>query len=78
MEALDASLDIGGELIDRFLEMYETTNCCDLTGFDLGDMDQRQEFMDSKEAAKKCGERIKNVAEWVAEIICKQEGMEVK
>lgn len=74
IEPLDASLEIGGEMIDRFLEMYETTNCCELTGFDLGDPDQRQAFMDSKEVTKKCNERIKNVAEWVAEIICKQSG----
>ena len=74
MEVLDKSLEIGGELIDRFLAMYETTNCCDLTGFDLGDLEQRKAFMDSKEATEKCAKRIKNVAEWTAEIICKQDG----
>jgi C_GCAxxG_C_C family probable redox protein len=66
---LEASMSLGGHLIDRFIEKYETTNCCELTGFDLRDPTQRQAFMNSKEAHESCKKRIIHVAQWIAEVI---------
>jgi len=68
-ENLEASIALGGTLIDRFLAEYGTTNCCELTGFDLRDSAKAQAFIDSKEAHEKCNQRIEKTAIWVAEII---------
>lgn len=70
-ENLEASIALGGTLIDRFLDEYGTINCCELTGFDLRDSAQAHAFMDSKEAHEKCNQRIEKTARWVAEIISK-------
>jgi len=69
IEAEEEALEPAIELVDRFLEAYGTTNCCDLTGFDFRDPDQFQAFIDSSEANEKCTERVSNVCGWVAEII---------
>lgn len=73
IEAEEASLEPAMELVDRFMEAYHTTSCFELTGFDLGDPDQFQAFIDSEEANQKCTERVSRVCGWVAEIISKRD-----
>lgn len=73
IEAEEESLEPAMELVDRFMEMYKTTNCCELTGYDLGDPEQFQSFIDSPEANQKCTERVSKVCGWVAEIISKKD-----
>jgi hypothetical protein len=75
VEAEEASLEPAADLIDRFKEVYDTTDCCELTGYNLGDPSQFQAFLDSPEAVEKCTERVKKVAGWVAEIISKRDGI---
>jgi C_GCAxxG_C_C family probable redox protein len=75
VEAEEAALEPACDLIDRFKEEYETTDCCELTGYYLGDPSQFQAFLDSPEALEKCDEKVKNVAGWVAEIISKRDGI---
>jgi C_GCAxxG_C_C family probable redox protein len=73
IEAEEKSLEPAMELADRFMNEYNTTNCCELTGFDFRDPDQFQSFIDSPEANQKCTERISKVCGWVAEIISKRD-----
>ena len=68
-ESLDRALEPAGKLVDRFLEAYHTTNCCELTGFDMRDPKQRDLFAQTKEVTAKCEERIKRTTEWIAEWI---------
>ena len=75
VEAEEAALDPACELVDQFREEYNTTDCCELTGFNLGEPSQFQAFLDSPEALKKCDERVKNVSGWVAEIISNRDGI---
>jgi hypothetical protein len=78
VEAEEAALDPACELVDRFKEEYKEYNaidCCELTGYNFGEPSQFQAFLDSPEALKKCDERVKNVAGWVAEIISKRDGI---
>lgn len=72
-EAQEESLEPAMELVDRFMNKYNTTNCCELTGFDFRDPDQFQLFIDSPEANRKCAERISKVCGWVAEIISRRD-----
>ena len=37
IEAEEEALEPAMELVDRFIEEYNTTNCCELTGFDFRD-----------------------------------------
>lgn len=62
-------VDPAMELIDRFINEYSTTNCCELTGFDFRDPDQFQQFKDTPEVKQECTEKMKKVCGWVAEII---------
>lgn len=73
IEAEEKALEPAMELVDRFMDHYGTTNCYELTGFDLGDPEQFQSFIDSKEANEKCTERVGKVSGWVAEIISKRD-----
>lgn len=73
IEAVEKSLDPAMELVDRFMNDYNTTNCCELTGFDFRNPDQFQLFKDSPEANQKCAERISKVCGWVAEIISRRD-----
>jgi C_GCAxxG_C_C family probable redox protein len=75
VEAEEAALEPACDLIDRFKEVYDATDCCELTGYYLGDPSQFQAFLESPEALEKCDERVKNIAGWVAEIISKRDGM---
>ena len=75
VEAEEAALEPACDLIDRFKEVYDAMDCCELTGYKLGEPDQFQAFLNSPEALEKCDERVKNVAGWVAEIISKRDGM---
>jgi C_GCAxxG_C_C family probable redox protein len=61
------------ELIDRFMNEYHTTSCCELTGFDFRDPLQFQRFKDTPEARQKCTEKMSRVCGWVAEIISKRD-----
>ena len=74
VEAEEAALEPACDLVDRFMEEYETNNCCELTGYDLGDPSQFQAFLESEESMDKCTERVKKVAGWVAEIISQRDG----
>jgi C_GCAxxG_C_C family probable redox protein len=73
IEAEEESLEPAMELVDRFMGAYNTTSCSELTGFDLGDPDQFQSFVNSAEANQKCTERVSRVCGWVAEIISKRD-----
>lgn len=75
VEAEEAALEPATDLVDRFKEVYGTTDCCELTGYDFSDPSQFQAFLDSPEAGEKCTERVKKVAGWVAEIISKRDGI---
>ena len=75
VEAEETALEPACDLVDRFMEVYGTTDCCELTGYNLGDPTQFQAFLDSPEAVEKCTERVKRVAGWVAEIISKRDGI---
>jgi len=74
VEAEEAALEPACDLVDRFMEEYETNNCCELTGFDLGDPGQFKAFLESEESTGQCTERVKKVAGWVAEIISQRDG----
>jgi C_GCAxxG_C_C family probable redox protein len=78
VEAEEAALEPACDLIDRFNEVYDTTDCCELTGYNLGDPSQFQAFLDSPEALEKCDEKVKNVAGWVAEIISNRDGISIQ
>ena len=73
IEAEEESLELAMELVDRFMDAYDTTNCRELTGFDFRDPDQFQSFIDSPKANEKCTERVSKVCGWVAEIISKRD-----
>ncbi|MBN1904859.1 MAG: C_GCAxxG_C_C family protein [Deltaproteobacteria bacterium] len=66
-------VDPAMELIDRFINEYHTTSCCELTGFDFRDPAQFQSFKDSPEARQKCTEKMSRVCGWVAEIISRRD-----
>jgi len=75
-QAVDAEpeeVDPAMEIIDRFINDYGTTNCCELTGFDFRDPDQFQSFKDTPEAKQKCTEKMSRVCGWVAEIISRKD-----
>jgi C_GCAxxG_C_C family probable redox protein len=72
IEAEEESLEPAMELVDRFMDEYNTTNCCELTGFDFRDPNQFLSFVESPEALEKCTERVGKVCGWVAEIISKR------
>jgi len=78
VEAEEAAIEPGCDLVDRFMEVYGTTDCCELTGYDFRDPAQFQAFLDSQEAVDKCTERVKKVTGWVAEIISKRDGISVQ
>ena len=65
---------LAAELIDRFVESYGTVDCCELTGFDLRDPEQKKAFFESEDVRRECGQRVQAAARWIAEIICKKEG----
>lgn len=73
-EDMDKALELANQLTDRFLNKYGTTNCCELTGFDMRKAEQRELFKDSKETTDRCTERIQLITEWVLEIIQKKDG----
>jgi C_GCAxxG_C_C family probable redox protein len=72
-ETKEEAVNPAMELIDRFINEYHTTNCCELTGFDFRDTVQFQAFKDSPEARKKCTEKMSRVCGWVAEIISRRD-----
>ncbi len=72
-EAKAETVDPAMELIDRFINEYGKTNCCELTGFDFRDPDQFQSFIDTPEAKQKCTEKMSKVCGWVAEIISRRD-----
>jgi C_GCAxxG_C_C family probable redox protein len=72
-EILDQGLELARELTDRFIDEYGTTNCCELTGFDMRSHNQREQFMASKEAGDSCAKRIRTTTEWIAEIIAEKD-----
>ncbi|MGD9161803.1 MAG: C-GCAxxG-C-C family protein [Desulfobacteraceae bacterium] len=76
VEAEEEAVDPAMELIDRFMNEYSTTNCCELTGFDFRDPDQFQSFKDAPEAKQKCTEKMSKVCGWVAEIISTRDNRE--
>ncbi len=78
VEAEEVALEPACDLVDRFQEVYDSTDCCELTGYNLGDPSQFQAFLESPEAMEKCTERVKKVAGWVAEIISKRDGTSVQ
>ncbi len=71
--AEEEAVDPAMELVDRFMNEYNTTNCCELTGFDFRNPDQFQSFKDSPEAKQKCTEKMSKVCGWVAEIISRRD-----
>lgn len=73
VEMLSKAEKMSGKLIDRFKEKYKAVTCCELTGYNLGDSEQKKAFMADGEAHQKCTERIKTTTEWIAEIICENE-----
>jgi len=75
VEAEEAALEPATDLVDRFKEVYDTTDCCELTGYDFSDPSQFQAFLDSPEAVEKCTERVTKVTGWIAEIISKRDGI---
>ena len=75
IEAEEAALEPACDLIDRFKEVYDATDCCELTGYNLGDPAQFQAFLNSPEVLEKCDERVRNIAGWVAEIINMRDGI---
>ena len=75
IEAEEEALEPAMELVDRFMDEYETTNCCELTGFDFRDPNQFISFIESPEALEKCTERVGKVCGWVAEIIYKRDNL---
>ena len=77
-EAIEPAMEPAGEFVDRFVEAYGTTDCCELTGYDFKDQAQFQAFMDSEEAVNKCTERVTKAAGWVAEVISKWDGIKTE
>lgn len=72
-ETKEEAVNPAMELIDRFIDEYHTTNCCELTGFDFRDPVQFQSFKDTPEARQKCTEKMSRVSGWVAEIISRRD-----
>jgi hypothetical protein len=72
-QAKEEAVNPAMELIDRFINEYHTTNCCELTGFDFRDPVQFQTFKDSPEARQKCTEKMSRVCGWIAEIISRRD-----
>ncbi len=75
VEAEEAALEPACDLVDRFKEVYKTTDCCELTGYYLGDPAQFKAFLESPEAMEKCTGLVSKVSGWVAEIISMRDGM---
>jgi C_GCAxxG_C_C family probable redox protein len=78
VEAEEAALEPACDLVDLFKEEYNTTDCCELTGYNFNDPSQFQAFLESPEALDKCTERVSKVAGWVAEIISKRDGISLE
>lgn len=73
IDILMAAEPFSAELIDRFIEKYGTVDCCELTGFDLRHPEQKEAFFESMDVRRECSERVRTTAEWIAEIIRKQD-----